>query len=76
MSRLAEALSRLDQAVVRLEAACGNAGADAGAPDRQSAPRLAESEAENRRLRIAAGDAAARVDRAVAKIDRVLAEEE
>ncbi len=76
MSRLEEALERLDQAVARLEAACGNAGADADPSGRQSALRLTESEAENRRLRIAAGDVAARVDQAVAKIDRVLAGEE
>jgi hypothetical protein len=69
MSRLDEALERLDRAVARLEAV-----SSVGAPksDLSSAPRLAETEAENRRLRSVAGEIAARVDRALAAVGRVL----
>ena len=68
MSRLDEALTRLEQALVRLEAAAGSAGGT------EAARRLAEVQAENARLRATAGDIAARVDGALARIGRVLGE--
>jgi hypothetical protein len=56
--------------VARLEAAsAGGAAADAEPP---AALRLAQSEAENRRLREAAGEIAARVDNALGRVGRVL----
>jgi len=69
MSRMEEALERLERAVARLEAASavGAAGAEPSA-----ALRLAESQAENRRLREAAGEIAARVDNALGRVGRVL----
>ena len=70
MNRLEEALERLERAVARLEAAsAGGAAADAEPP---AALRLAQSEAENRRLREAAGEIAARVDNALGRVGRVL----
>ena len=69
MSRLEEALARLERAVARLETA-GAGGAAAAEP--RAALRLAESEAENRRLREAAGEIAARVDNALGRVGRVL----
>ena len=69
MSRLEEALERLERAVARLEAASA-AGASGVEP--QAALRLAESEADNRRLREAAGEIAARVDNALDRVGRVL----
>ena len=69
MSRLEEALERLERAVVRLEAA--NAAA-APAVEPAVALRLAETEAENRRLRAAADEIAARVDDALGRVGRVL----
>jgi hypothetical protein len=69
MSRLDEALARLERAVARLEAACaGIAGHGA------AARRVAEAEAESRRLRAAAGEIATRVDGALARVDRALGE--
>jgi hypothetical protein len=65
MTRLEEALDRLERAVSRLEAALGTS----------EVRRLAESEAENRRLRDAAGAIAARVEGALARLDRALEEE-
>lgn len=67
MSRLDEALDRLERAVVRLEAACAGGGIEA---DR----RLSASEAENRRLRAAASEIAGRVDDALARVGRALGE--
>jgi hypothetical protein len=69
MSPLEEALERLERAVARLEAASAVGAADAEPP---AALRLAESEAENRRLREAAGDIAARVDDVLGRVGRVL----
>jgi hypothetical protein len=69
MSRLDEALLRLERAVARLEAA-GAASRD------EMARRLAAAEAENARLRAAAGDIAARVDGALARVGRALGEGE
>jgi hypothetical protein len=71
MSRLDAALIRLERAVARLEAAraAGAAGGETAATD-----RLAASEAENRRWREAAGEIAARVDNALARVGRALAE--
>ena len=70
MSRLDEALLRLERAVVRLEAAA------AGAADRdETARRLAAAEAENARLRVAAGDIATRVDGALDRVGRALGDE-
>jgi hypothetical protein len=64
MSRLDEALERLERAVARLEAACvGGARIEAG----RRAP-----EAEAAQLRVAAGEIAARVDGALARIGRAL----
>ena len=56
MSRLEEAVTQLDRAVARLEAADGGSG-------------RAAREAEHRRLRDIAGQIAARVDNALARID-------
>ncbi len=69
MSRLEEALERLERAVARLEAA---SAVEAARTEPSAALRLAESEAENRRLREAAGDIAARVDNALGRVGRVL----
>jgi hypothetical protein len=69
MSRLEEALERLERAVARLEAARAAGAADA---EPSAALRLAESQAENRRLREAAGEIAARVDNALGRVGRVL----
>jgi hypothetical protein len=70
MSRLDQALARLERAVARLEAICAG-GAGAGeAADR----RIADAKAESRRLRAAAGEIAARVDGALARVGRVLGE--
>jgi hypothetical protein len=55
MSRLEEAVTQLDRAVARLEAA-----------------GRAEREAEHRRLRDIAGQLAARVDNALARVDLAL----
>jgi CAP N-terminal conserved motif len=73
MTRLEEALERLERAVARLEAV---ASADtAGGGDRLIAQQLADSEAEKRRLRSAAGEIAARVDNALARVGRALERE-
>jgi hypothetical protein len=64
MSRLGEALERLERAVARLEAAC--------ADRRGEGPSAAET--ENARLRAAAGEIAARVDAALARVGRALEE--
>ena len=68
MSRLDEALARLERAVARLEAVCAGVAGQGEAADR----RVAEAEAESRRLRAAAGEIAARVDGALARVGRVL----
>jgi hypothetical protein len=70
LSRLAPALDRLERAVARLEAALG---ADA-CPRRPVAEQSgsAASEADGRRLRAAADEIAARVDKALASVGRVL----
>ncbi len=70
MSRLDEALARLERAVAQLEVACAGVAAGEG----QAARRVAAAEAENRRLRAAAGDIAARVDGALARVGRALGE--
>ena len=57
MSRLEEAMTQLDRAVARLEAADGGRAA---------------REAEHRRLRDIAGQIAARVDNALARVDLAL----
>lgn len=67
MSRLDEALARLERAVARLEAACADVAGEA-------ARRITAAEAENRRLRAAAGSVAERVDNALARVDRALGE--
>jgi hypothetical protein len=72
MSKLAEAIERLERAVARLEAAPGLGGRHAEPP--QASPS-AERDAENLRLRETAGQIAARVDGALAKIRQVLREE-
>jgi len=59
-------IERLERAVARLEAAC--------ASERPEAPSLAESEAENLRLRAVARQIAERVDGALARIGRALGE--
>jgi hypothetical protein len=59
MSRVDEAMTQLDRAVAGLEAAGGSSG-------------CAEREAEQRRLRDIAGQIAARVDNAFARIDLAL----
>jgi hypothetical protein len=69
MSRLGDALARLERAVARLEAAC--AGAAGGG---EAAHRTTAAEAESRRLRAAAGEIAARVDGALARLGRALGE--
>jgi len=66
VSRLDEALTRLERAVARLEAACGRVS---GVEAERRAP---EAEAENLRLRGAAGEIAARVDGALARVGRAL----
>ena len=64
MSRLDEALERLERAVARLEAArVGGAEIEAS----RHAP-----EAEAAQLRVAIGEIGARVDGALARIDRAL----
>jgi hypothetical protein len=62
MSRLGEALDRLERAVARLEAACGGA--------RGVAPSEDDAEA----WRTGVDEIAARVDGALARIGRVLGE--
>jgi hypothetical protein len=69
MSRLDEALARLERAVARLEAACAGVAGEG-----EGARRVAPAEAENRRLRAAAGDIAERVEGALARVDRALGE--
>jgi hypothetical protein len=69
VTRLEEALDRLERAVARLEAAAGLGAAGA---DRPSVRRLAEGEAESRRRCEAADEIAARVDQALARVGRVL----
>jgi len=64
LSRLGEALERLERAVMRLEAACGGEAA--------GERRTADNEAEALRLRAAVGEIGARVDSALARVDRVL----
>lgn len=67
MSRLDEALIRLERAVARLEAALArNAG--------ETRDGGSQAEAENRRLRAAAGNIAAHVDEALARVGRALGE--
>ncbi len=66
MSRLGEALERLERAVARLEAACGSGG------EAEAVRRIAAGEDENRRLRAAAAEIAARVDGALARVGRAL----
>ncbi|HXC91479.1 MAG TPA: hypothetical protein VNV18_15060 [Stellaceae bacterium] len=68
MSRLDEALARLERAVARLEAACTGVAGEG----ETAARHVAETEAENRRLRAAAEDVAARVDGALARVDQAL----
>jgi hypothetical protein len=70
MTRLEEALERLERAVARLEAAHNLDTAGMAGPP--IAKRLAEAEAENRRLRDAASEIAARVDNALATVGRAL----
>lgn len=72
MTRLEEALGRLERAVARLEAARGIARGEGEPPD---ARRSAASEAENLRLHEIAGEIAARVDSALARAGQVLGEE-
>jgi hypothetical protein len=67
MSRLDEALERLERAVTRLEAA-GRGDGGEGAVGRWTA----ESDAETSQLRASAGEIAARVDGALARIGRAL----
>jgi hypothetical protein len=67
MSRLDEALDRLERAVARLETALAAGGSDA-----LPARGHAEGAAESRRLREAAGEIGARVDQALATVGRVL----
>ncbi len=69
MSRLDEAIERLERAVARLEAACR--GADAG-----PARRAEAAEADAAQLRAAAGDIAVRVEGALARVGRALGGEE
>jgi hypothetical protein len=68
MSRLDEALERLERAVARLEAACSGEAA--------RERRIAESETETLRLRGAAGEIGVRVESALARVGRVLGGEE
>jgi hypothetical protein len=69
MSRLADAIDRLERAVARLEAACGLGAGGAHPP---AVRGTAEGEAGDRRRREAADEIAACVDEALAKVDRVL----
>jgi hypothetical protein len=69
MSRLDEALDRLERAVGRLEKMLA---AGAGAADTPAARGQAEGAAENRRLREAVGEIGVRVDQALASVGRVL----
>jgi hypothetical protein len=65
VSRLDEALDRLERAVARLEAACaGGAGIETG--------RQLAAEAESQRLRAAVGEIGERVDDALARVGRAL----
>jgi hypothetical protein len=66
VSRLDDALERLERAVVRLEAAC------AGGSEVAEVRGNAETEAESLQVRAAAGEIAARVDGALARIGRAL----
>ena len=63
MSRLDEALERLERAVARLEAARGGGAA---------AQRVAAPEAEAAQLRAVTGEIGTRVDGALARIGRAL----
>jgi hypothetical protein len=69
MSRLDEALDRLERAVARLEKLLA---AGPGAAATPAARGQAEGAAENRRLREAAGEIGARVDQALATVGRTL----
>jgi exonuclease VII small subunit len=69
VERLDEAIARLERAVARLDAAC--TGFSGGG---EAARRVAEAQAESRRLRAAVGEIAGRVDGALARIDRALGE--
>jgi hypothetical protein len=71
MSRLDAALLRLERAVARLEAA---RAAGAARVEPAALHRLEASEAENRRWREAADEITARVDNALARVGRALAE--
>ncbi len=75
MSRLDEALERLERAVARLEAVCRRPGAVA-APARPEA--LGEAEAAQLRAATGeiAGEIAARVEGALARVGRALGGEE
>jgi len=65
MSTLEDAIERLTQAVARLELAAEARRSDLGAPEgRETDPQL----------KAVAGEIAARVDRALARIGRVLGE--
>ena len=64
MRKLEEAIERLERAAARLEAAC--------AAETLETRRRADREAENDRHRAIAGQIAARVDDALARIGRVL----
>lgn len=65
MSRLDEALDRLERAVARLEAAFPGGGAiETG--------RQIAAEAESQRLRVAVGEIGDRVDDALARVGRAL----
>jgi len=70
MNKLEEAIERLDRATTRLEAAYTAATAPVQQP-----PDCEACEAEKERLRAVAGEIAARVDNALARIRRVLGEE-
>jgi hypothetical protein len=68
MSRLEEALDRLERAMVRFEAAL----AAARRSEVLAAREHAEGASESRRLREVAGEIGARVDQALAAVDRAL----
>jgi hypothetical protein len=67
MSRLDEALERLERAVAQLEAACGG--------ETRAVRRATEAQGEPT-LRVAAGEIAARVDGALARISQVIGGED
>jgi hypothetical protein len=64
VSRLDEALERLERAVARLEAACAGGAIETG--------RQLAAEAESQRLRAAVGEIGERVDDALARVGRAL----